>query len=433
VCAAGLVVVAARAGAATLTNATWSTSSTTDSATLTSYTYSFIAATSSPLDAITMTVPSGTAGTPSVGTVSPASIAGGSVGPISGATLTYTFTSVPIIAGEAISVQIDGLTNTGTAGSDTSTITTEDSAGAVDTATTGSVTFTATALTSPTLSVSSTAVGATSVSYTFTFTTVSAGPITSVTMTVPPGTAGTPALGTVSPTQIDGGVTLSGTVLTISGTILALLSGEEVSIQVTGLTNTTIAGSYSSEIVAETALDTYSAVTPAVSLTGPLTLTAPGSLTWAITLNGVNQNVADAVAGDKELVVSDETNTGAGWDITISATTFTNGAHTLPNTGTFVLTGNVSSISSSAAPSLACMTSCVPPDDGVTYPVAITTAASSPSPVSVYAAAADSGLGGVVLGGGSAADPVGWWLSVPANARAGAYTSTVTVTIASGP
>jgi hypothetical protein len=425
-------VVAARANAATLTNATWSTSSTTDSATGTSYTYSFITATSASLDEITMTVPSGTAGTPSVGTVSPATIAGGSVGPISGGTLTYTFTSVPIIAGEAISVQIDGLTNTGTAGSDTSTITTEDSAGAVDTATTGSVTFTATPLTGPGLSASSTAVGATGTSYTFTFTTASEGPITSVTMTVPPGTSGTPTLGTVNPTQLDGSVTLSGNVLTVSGTILTVLSGTAVTIPVGGLTNTTIAGAYTSEIVAETALSSYAAVTAAVSFTGPLTLTAPGSLTWAITLNGVNQSVADAVTGDKELTVSDETNTGAGWDITISATTFTNGTHTLPNTGTFVLTGSVSSISSSAAPSLACMTSCVPPADAVTYPVAVTTAA-SPSPVSVYAASAASGLGGVILGSASSADPVGWWLSVPANARAGSYTSTVTVTIASGP
>jgi hypothetical protein len=79
------------------------------------------------------------------------------------------------------------------------------------------------------------------------------------------------------------------------------------------------------------------------------------------------------------------------------------------------------------------MTSCVPPEDAVTYPVAVTTAASSPSPVSAYAASADSGLGGVLLGGTSSADPVGWWLDVPANARAGSYTSTVTVTIASGP
>jgi hypothetical protein len=434
VCAAGLVVVAARAIAATLTDATWSTSNTTDSAAGTSYTFSFIAATSSSLDAITMTVPSGTAGTPSVGTVSPASIAGGRVA-LSGTTLTYSFTSVPIISAEAISVQIDGLTNTGTADSYTSTITTEGSAGAVDTATTGSVTFTATALTSPGWSASSTAVGATGTSYTFTFTTASLVPFTSVTMTVPPGTAGTPTLGTVTPESLGGSVSLSGTVLTYTGITLALGEGTAVSIEVNGLTNTAIAGRYTSEIVTDTeeAGAINSAVTPAVSFTGPLTVTAPGSLTWGITLDGRNQSIADAVSGDQQLTVSDQTDTGDGWDITISATTFTNGTHTLPNTGTFVLTGGVSSITANAAPSLACMTSCVPPDDAVSYPVAVTTAASSPLPASAYAASADSGLGTVILGGDSAADPVGWWVNVPANAWKGAYTSTVTVTIASGP
>jgi hypothetical protein len=98
-----------------------------------------------------------------------------------------------------------------------------------------------------------------------------------------------------------------------------------------------------------------------------------------------------------------------------------------------VLAGNVSSITASAAPSLACLVSCTPPDNAVTYPVAVTTAASSPSPVSVYDASAGSGLGAVLLGGPDAADPLGWWVKVPGNAFRGAYTSTVTVAIASGP
>jgi hypothetical protein len=426
-------VVGPRASAATLTDATWSTSNTTDGATSTSYTYSFNAATSSALDEITMTVPTGTAGTPSVGAVSPASIAGGSVTLLT-TTLTYSFTSATIIPDEAISVQINGLTNTTTAGSDTSTITTEGSAGAVDAGTTDSVTFTATALTTPGWSASSTAVGATGTSYTYSFTTASVDVPTSITMTVPPGTAGSPTLGTVTPTALDDTVTLSGTTLTFSGIFVTLPLDSAVSIQVNGLTNTATAGHYTSEIVTETeGTASESGVTAALSFTGPLSVTAPASLTWAITLNGVNQTIADAVAGDQQLAVSDETLTGAGWDVTISATTFTNGAHTLPDTGTFVLTGNVSSITASGAPSLACTLSCIPPDDPVTYPVAVTTAVSSPSPVSVYEASADSGLGGILLGGSSSADPLGWWVKIPGNAWHGAYISTVTVAIASGP
>jgi hypothetical protein len=434
VCAAGLVVVGPRASAATLTDASWSTSTSADGATGASYTYAFAAATSAALDEITMTVPTGTAGTPSVGTVSPASIAGGSVA-LSGTTLTYSFTSAMIISNEAVSVQVNGLTNPDTVGGSTSTITTEGSAGAVDTGTTGTVTFTATALTSPGWSASSTSVGATGVSYTYTFTTALLGLMTSATMTVPPGTAGTPTLGTVSPTFLDESVALSGTTITFSGiSLTSLVPGTAVTIQVNGLTNTTVAGAYTSEIASETAgTGLASGVTAGVSLTGPLTVTAPASLTWAVTLNGVNHSVADAVAGDQQLAVSDETLTGAGWDVTISATTFTNGAHTLPVTGTFVLTGAVSSITASTSPSLACTLSCVPPDDAVTYPVAITTAASSPSPVSAYEASASSGLGGILLGGSTATDPFGWWVNVPANAFRGSYTSTVTVAIASGP
>ncbi len=434
VCAAGLVVAGPRASAATLTGATWSTSTSADGATGASYTYTFDAATSAALDEITMTVPTGTGGTPSVGTVSPASIAGGSAA-LSGTTLTYSFTSATIISDEAVSVQINGITNPTTLSSSTSTITTEGSAGAVDTGTTGPVSFTLTALTGPGWSVSPAAtVGATSVDYTYTFTTT--GLISSVTMTVPPGTTGSPAVVAVSPSALTGGtVALSGTTLTYSGTFLTLgILGTAVSIEIGGLTNTAAAGVYTSEIVTETTgAAVASGVTAGVTFTGPLSLTAPGSLAWAVTLNGVNQSVADTTAGDEQLAVSDETLTGFGWDVTISATTFTNGSHTLPDTGTFVLTGGTSSVTASAAPSLACTLSCIPPDDALTYPVSVTTAGSSPSPVSVYEASADSGLGGILLGGSTAADPLGWWVNVPGNAFRGSYTSTVTVAISSGP
>jgi hypothetical protein len=42
-------------------------------------------------------------------------------------------------------------------------------------------------------------------------------------------------------------------------------------------------------------------------------------------------------------------------------------------------------------------------------------------------------MGQVVIGGSTAAHPVGWWVNVPASATAGSYTSTVTMTIISGP
>jgi hypothetical protein len=230
-------------------------------------------------------------------------------------------------------------------------------------------------------------------------------------------------------------VTLTVTTLTYTGTSLVLLTPTAFSIQINGLTNTATAGSYTSEIVTNTAvlgaLD--SGITPAVSLTGILSLTPPSSLTWAATLSGNTQSVADAVSGDQQFTVDDETGSGGGWHITVAATTFTTGTHTLPNSGTFVLTGSITSVAATTAPSATCVTSCTPPSSTATYPVSITTAASSPTPATVYDVSAGSGLGPVTLGGHSAANPVGWWINVPANARAGSYTSTVTVAVVSGP
>jgi hypothetical protein len=289
-------------------------------------------------------------------------------------------------------------------------------------------------LTSCTWTASSTTVGATGTSYTYKFTTASLAVITSFTMTVPPGTGGTPTVGTVSPAMVGSSVTLSGTTLTLSGISLSLLAGTMVSIQINGLTNTTTAGSYTSTIATKSVLGPVdSGVTPAVSFTGPLTLTSPGSLTWAATLNGHNQSATDAVTGDQQLAVSDATGTGAGWHITVSASTFTNGTHTFANTGTFVLSGSISSITASTAPTASCVTSCTLPSDVTTYPVAITTASSSPPPADVYDVSAGSGLGAITLGGHTATNPVGWWVNVPANAVTGTYTSTVTVSIVSGP
>jgi hypothetical protein len=72
----------------------------------------------------------------------------------------------------------------------------------------------------------------------------------------------------------------------------------------------------------------------------------------------------------------------------------------------------------------------------LTYPVAITTAATSPTPYTIYDTAASSGLGQVVIGGSTAANPVGWWLAIPADVyygTGGVYTSTVTLEVISGP
>jgi hypothetical protein len=170
-------------------------------------------------------------------------------------------------------------------------------------------------------------------------------------------------------------------------------------------------------------------------LAGTLTLASPASLTWAGTLNGFNLSIVDTVAADQQYTVSDGTGSGAGWHVTTAATTFTSGGNTLANSGTFSTTGSTTSASATSAPTAACAvaSTCTLPTDTTTYPVAITTAASSPTPVTIYDDSANKGIGQIIIGGSSQADPVGWWLAVPATAVPGTYTSTVTMAVVSGP
>jgi len=78
-CLAALLTQAPPAAAASLTGVTWSTSKSTTGATGTRYTYTFTTATSSSLSSVTMSVPSGTGGSPTVGSVSPAALARGTI------------------------------------------------------------------------------------------------------------------------------------------------------------------------------------------------------------------------------------------------------------------------------------------------------------------------------------------------------------------
>ena len=166
---------------------------------------------------------------------------------------------------------------------------------------------------------------------------------------------------------------------------------------------------------------------------GSLTLTTSSSLTWGITLNGLDQSAVDTTAADQQYTVNDATGTGAGWHVTMSATTFTNGSFTLPDTGTLSTNGSVTSVSGTSAPTATCSGTCTPPTNSVTYPVDFTTAATSPVASTIYISAASTGLGQVIIGGSTQPNPVGWWLNIPAYASAGAYTSTVTMEVISGP
>jgi hypothetical protein len=88
-----------------------------------------------------------------------------------------------------------------------------------------------------------------------------------------------------------------------------------------------------------------------------LSLTSPTSLTWAATGTGLNQSTVDGNSADEQFTVGDTLS--GGWNIVVSATTFTAGTHTLPNTsGTFNFTGSLSSSVAITAPTPYCVGTC---------------------------------------------------------------------------
>jgi hypothetical protein len=87
---------------------------------------------------------------------------------------------------------------------------------------------------------------------------------------------------------------------------------------------------------------------------GSLTLTSPTALAWTATNNGLNQSLVDTTTAQQSYVVNDATGSGAGWNVTVSATTFTNGTVSLPNAGTFSTNGSITSAVLTTTPTGAC-------------------------------------------------------------------------------
>ena len=169
------------------------------------------------------------------------------------------------------------------------------------------------------------------------------------------------------------------------------------------------------------------ALAATVTLTaGSLSMTAP-SPAWSATLNGLDQSVNST--GTTTTVVNDSTGSGAGWHVTLSATTFTTGTDTLP-TGALTVNGNLTSATATTAPAATCAagSTCTLPSGGtaVAYPLTITTAGTSPTAFSLYSAGASSGMGTIDLA-------TNYWMTIPANAKAGTYTSTLTFAVVSAP
>lgn len=147
---------------------------------------------------------------------------------------------------------------------------------------------------------------------------------------------------------------------------------------------------------------------------GALSLSTPSSVALpSVALNGKDKSVTATGV----LTPNDQTNSGSGWNIAGTSTTFTNASsQTLPATATQV----------TAASRAAATQNCSLPTNSIAYPVTLPAAATAPSAVKLYNAALGTGAGPTNV-------TLTFKTTVPANAFKGSYTSTWTFSINSGP
>lgn len=145
---------------------------------------------------------------------------------------------------------------------------------------------------------------------------------------------------------------------------------------------------------------------------GVLAASTSGTPSFNVTLDGTDKTPTYILS----INVADTTNAPAGWNLTLAGTAFSTGGAS-PST----LSSNASTVTGASA---ACAVApCVAPTNSISYPIALTAGA---PPVKAFNATSGTGTGQHTI------SPV-TRVSIPANTNAGTYTSTVTVTVASGP
>lgn len=157
-------------------------------------------------------------------------------------------------------------------------------------------------------------------------------------------------------------------------------------------------------------------VTATASITGggSLALSHGSAATVSSTLDGTDQNATYTLP----LSLSDIRGTGAGWNVTVTSTLFSDGSgHAFP-AGTSSVTGVTSACVSGG--------SCTSATNSVTYPLTVPAASTAPAAVKLFNAAAGTGMGRFTL------TPT-FAVAIPGNAYAGSYASTVTLAAVSGP
>jgi hypothetical protein len=148
---------------------------------------------------------------------------------------------------------------------------------------------------------------------------------------------------------------------------------------------------------------------------GTLSLSTSAAPSVGVTLDGTDQAPSYAMP----TTVNDATGSGNGWNVTITSTTFTTGGGSphLLSTSASTATGVSSSCASGT---------CTSPTNSISYNLAVPAGSSAPTPVKLFNAAANSGLGNFTV-------TPSVQVAIPANTYAGTYTSTVTLAVVSGP
>jgi hypothetical protein len=187
----------------------------------------------------------------------------------------------------------------------------------------------------------------------------------------------------------------------------------------------------------ETIVSTCTITGTATVGAGTLSVGASSTIKWKATLSGFTFSDVSP----QTITAVDATGSGLGWNLTMSATPFTDSSGTTNCTAASAcrmhrpLTVNGSATSAATSkerPKETCATgsTCTLPTNTVTYPVTVTTTCAASGamcpPTTVANAAATTGMGAIDL-------TTDWWLPIPGNAYAGTYTDTITLTISSGP
>jgi WxL domain surface cell wall-binding len=158
------------------------------------------------------------------------------------------------------------------------------------------------------------------------------------------------------------------------------------------------------------------------------TATATGTLsgsTLSLSTSATPSFSANLDSGDSTptfqvpLTIQDTRGAGTGWNATITSTQYKTGGATPSTLATdaSTLTG-VTSVCASGT--------CTNPTNALTYPIAVPAGATAPTAVKFFNAAANTGMGKFTN-----TPTIG--VFVPQSSLAGTYTSTLTISIVSGP